>query len=280
MRRTVDATWIGYSGSARIALALVLLIVAAGAVYAGTRLRRPVRLPRPGRTAMRIIIPAWLLAIMAFLICFKQYVSALRQHHLLHGIPSDPITPITAVCVVVFFMTIIIITGSDDGLVRVASAAAGALAAPMLFEFPFDLMVMTRTYPPIPPDPAMYRVLFFAPLFLVEFLTLSLLTFVPTVRITRATFFSFALMLAVFAVWALSGLGYPATPGPYALNVLGKLIAFATAFTLFLRPRNEASAGHLRRDQNHAILARSSTDSYGLVTDPFSSSSMTAVSSS
>ena len=243
MRRTVDATWISYGGSARIALAIILVILAAGTVYAGTRLHRPVRLPRPGRTAMRITVTAWLLAIVAFLICFKQYVSALRQHHLLHGIPTDPITPVTAACVVVFFMTILIITGSDDGLVRVASAGAGALAAPMFFEFPFDLIVMTRTYPAIPPDPAAYRVLFFAPLFLVEILTLSLLTFVPKVRLTRATFFSFALLLGVFAVWALSGFDFPATPGAYALNVLGKVVAFVTALTLFIPPRSEASGG-------------------------------------
>jgi hypothetical protein len=70
----------------------------------------------------------------------------------------------------------------------------------MIFEFPFDLIVMARLYPPIPPDPALYRVLFFAPLFLIEVMTLWLLTLSPMVRLSRATFFWFALMLAVFAV--------------------------------------------------------------------------------
>ncbi len=57
------------------------------------------------------------------------------------------------------------------------------------------------------------------------------------VRLTRATFFSFAMTLAVFAVWALYELPRPVTPGPYAFNVLSKLLAFATVLTFFLPPR-------------------------------------------
>jgi hypothetical protein len=61
----------------------------------------------------------------------------------------------------------------------------------------------------------------------------------PMVRLSRATFFSLALMLAVFAVWALPGFGYPSTPGTYTLNVISKLLAFVTILTLFL-PRARA----------------------------------------
>jgi uncharacterized membrane protein YidH (DUF202 family) len=240
MTKTVDGTWVSYSGTARIDLAIVLMAAAVGTVYAGTRLRRPVRLPRPGQTATGIMMVAWLFTITAFLACAARYMRAMRQHHLLHTLPPHPITPVTGACAVVIFVTILIVARSHDWPVRLASAAVGAMAAPMIFEFPFDLIVMTRTYPPIPPDPAMYRVLFFAPLFLVEFATLSLLTLTPMVRLTRATFFSFALMLAVFAAWALSGFAFPATPGPLAFNVLSKILAFTTALTLFLPQRSKA----------------------------------------
>jgi len=133
---------------------------------------------------------------------------------------------------VTFF--IIVVTGKPGGRIAVLSAAIAAMAAPMVFELPFDLIVMARTYPPIPPNPALYRVLFFAPLFLIEITTLALLTWSPMVRLTRATFYAFALMLAVFAVWALAGFEYPSTPLPYALNVVSKLLAFVTILTLFL----------------------------------------------
>jgi hypothetical protein len=80
-------------------------------------------------------------------------------------------------------------------------------------------------------------VLFFAPLFLIEVMTLSLLTLSPMVRLSRTTFFWFALMLAVFAVWGLFGFAYPSAPVPFALNVLSKILAFVTALSLFLPQR-------------------------------------------
>ena len=73
---------------------------------------------------------------------------------------------------------------------------------------------MARVYPPIPPDPALYRALFFVPLFLVEIATLLLLRLSPMVRLTRATFFSFGLTLTGFAVWALQPDSVPPPPRP------------------------------------------------------------------
>jgi hypothetical protein len=111
----------------------------------------------------------------------------------------------------------------------------------MIFELPFDLIVMARTYPPVPPDPALYRALFFLPLLLVEITTLSLLTLSPMVRVSRASFLSLGLMLLVFAVWALTGFGYPSAPVPITLNVVSKILAFVTALSLFLPVRGQAS---------------------------------------
>jgi hypothetical protein len=44
-------------------------------------------------------------------------------------------------------------------------------------------------------------------------------------------------MLGVFAVWALSGFGYPSAPVPITLNVVSKILAFVTVLTLFLPQR-------------------------------------------
>jgi hypothetical protein len=239
MPKRVDYTWLSYSGTARIVLAIIVAAVAVAVVYAGTRLRRPVLLPKPSQQVKVIIVVALGLAIMAFLACASVFVSALRQHDLLQVVPKNPspIAPVTALCAVAIFVAICLLTRSQEPPVRMVSGLIGAMAAPMIFEFPFDLIVMTRVYPPIPPDPSLYRVLFFAPLFLIEFLTLSVLSLVSTVRVTRLTFFCFALMLLVFAAWALAGFGFPATAGCYAFNVAGKIIAFVTAVTLFIPSR-------------------------------------------
>jgi hypothetical protein len=238
---TQSGTWVSYAGTARIVLALVLVAAAVGVAYAGARLRHPFRLIEPGRTARLLIRVTWAFAITASLVCLTIYAKQARHDHLLHAAPADPIVPVTAICVVVIFIVVLVASRAHSQRVMLASAAIGAVAAPMIFEFPFDLIVMARTYPPIPPDPAAYRALVFAPLFLVEATTLSLLTFSPLVKVTRAALFSFALMLAVFAAWAMAGFAYPSAPVPFTFNVLSKVLAFVAALCLFLPQRAQAA---------------------------------------
>jgi hypothetical protein len=234
---TQYGTWVSYGGDAKIGLAVGLLAAAGSLAYAGTRLPLPARATRPGTVSAVIMVLAWGASIVAFLACATIYVRQyLREYHLTQAAPPDRIAPVTLLAMVAVF--VIILTRSTPGFgTRLLSAAIGAMAAPMIFEFPFDLIVMARTYPPIPPDPALYRALFFVPLFLIEITTLLLLRLSPMVRLTRATFFSFALMLGVFAVWALSGFGYPSAPLPITLNVVSKILAFVTLLTLFLPQR-------------------------------------------
>jgi hypothetical protein len=44
-------------------------------------------------------------------------------------------------------------------------------------------------------------------------------------------------MFAAFAVWAGAGFGYPNAALPIALNVVSKILAFATVLTLYLPAR-------------------------------------------
>ena len=239
---TQSGTWVNYAGTARIVLALVLVAAAVGVACAGARLRHPLRPAQPGRTARLLILVTWVLAIAAFLVCLTIYAKQAHQQHLIHAVPANNVAPVTAICVVAIFVVVLLIGRTQSQLVMLASAAIAAMAAPMIFEFPFDLIVMARTYPAIPPDPAMYRALFFVPLFLVEVTTLSLLTFSPMVKVSRAAVLSFAFMLAVFAAWGLTGFAYPSAPIPYAFNVVSKILAFVTALYLFLPQRTQADS--------------------------------------
>jgi hypothetical protein len=236
------APWVSYGGTARIGLALVLLAAATAVAYAAARLPLPARPAKPGETATTVMLVAWGLAIAAFAGCVAAYAQAAQRKHVFHAPPVDPIAPVTLSCAGVLFVLILLICARPLGWgAALGSAAIGALAAPMIFEFPFDLIVMARTSPPTPPHPALYRVLFFAPLFLIEVLTLALLTVSPAVRLSRAALTCFALMLAVFAVWGLSGFGYPSAPVPFALNVVSKILAFVVTLGLFLPQAARAS---------------------------------------
>ncbi len=268
---TQYGTWVSYSGDARILLAIAVLAVAGGTTVAGIRLPLAVRFTRPGRVGRVALILAWVASMPAFLVGATIYI---RQYIHAYGLsvvtdtPKDSIAPVTFTAALAVFCVIISRDSPGFGT-RLVSAAIGAMAAPMIFELPFDLIVMARTYPPIPPDPALYRALFFAPLFAIEITTLLLLRLSPMVRLTRATFFSFALMLGIFAVWALSGFGYPSAPLPTALNIASKILAFVTALTLFLhrRPTTE-QAPHPDSDQQAQPASPPLTASAEIGDDP------------
>lgn len=239
MTATQYGTWIGYGGTARSVLAVVLLAAAGGVTYLGVRLPAPIRTARAGRTALIVVLVAWVVSILAFFAGASVYVRQMIREQLAQAPPADPITPVTVICVGAVFV-VILIAGTHGWKIRLTSAVIGALAAPMIFEFPFDLIVMARTYPPVPPDPVLYRAVFFVPLFLIEITTMALLTFSPMVRLSTTTCYAFASLLVVFAVWGWSGFGYPSSPIPLALNVLSKILAFVVALSLFLPQRSRS----------------------------------------
>ncbi|HMG63078.1 MAG TPA: ABC transporter ATP-binding protein [Streptosporangiaceae bacterium] len=258
---TQYGAWVPYGGPAKIELAAGLLTIAGGLAYAGTRLPRPIRLPRPNEAGTALLLVAWAGSIPAFLVFAGIYVHHYQVEYPVHGAaPANPITPVTLLSAAAVFI-IMLTRGSPRIGTRLGSALVAAMAAPMVFELPFDLIVMARTYPPLHPDPAGFRALFFAPLILIELTTIALLGLTPAARLTRATFYSLAAMLGVFAVWALTGFGYPSAPAPTAFNVVSKVLAFVVILTLFF-PREDgpvpavpADAGEPAADSAAAAAA-------------------------
>src|SRR6516164_4490493 len=234
---TLNGGWFSYSGDAKIELAAGLLAVAGCAAYAGIRLRRPIRAVRPPTSVVVLMFSLWGAALVAFLAGLAVYVKQFVHDypHITSGV-HNPITRVTLLAAAAIFGIILSRTGWRFQT-RLGSAVVGAMAAPMIFELPFDIIVMARTYPALPPDPALYRAVFFTPLILVELTTLWLLTLSPMVRVRKSTFFCFALMTGVFGIWALFGFGYPQAPLPITMNVASKILAFITALTLFLPDR-------------------------------------------
>jgi hypothetical protein len=226
--------WVNYGGAAKIWLALGLLAIAGGLVYAGIRLPLPARAARLGKKATIVMLVAWAAAIVALVAGVAVYLHSYIQEYqgLIAPPPPDHVAPVTFLAVVTVFVIILVRTPRGSKM-RLVSAVVGAIAAPFIFELPFDLIIMARVHSQYPVNPALLVPLLFVFLLLVDSTTLLLLRLLPMVRLTRATFYSFALMLAVFAVWALAGFGYPSAPVPLTLNIVSKLLAFVTALTLF-----------------------------------------------
>jgi hypothetical protein len=222
------AHWVSYGGGE----AIVLLVVAGGFAYAGNRLRVPLGVRRPGGTVAGFMIAIWLLAIYTVIVATHVYGLQVRQAY--PDFAAARVRVGTFIDAPVTFFVILYLTRRWRWKVALASAVIGTAAAPMFFEFPFDLIVMTRTNPPLPDHPMLYRQLFFLPLFLAEFSTVSLLTLLPSMRVTASACYALAGMFAVFAVWAAFGFAFPAEPLPLALNVISKILCFVAAIMLFV----------------------------------------------
>ena len=142
------AHWVPYSGGTTIYLAIVLLVVASGFAYAGRRLRVPLKVMQAGRRAAGFMIAIWLLAIYTDGVATFVYGLQVKQAY--PGFVAARVRVGTFVDAAVTFFVILYLTRRWGWKVALASAVIGTAAAPMFFEFPFDLIVMARTNPPIP----------------------------------------------------------------------------------------------------------------------------------
>lgn len=227
----VHASWAAYSSTDALFLALVLIAIAALLFWGGTRIRAPIAVARPGGVVTGFLIAICVLSIVTFLVATYAYGIAMRDTHVAFRAPRVGVG--TLLYAVISFFVIVFLMRRYGWGIALASGVVGTAAAPMLFELPFDLIVIGKAYPSIPPNPAMYRALFFFPLFLVELSTIALLAVVPSMRITRGATYALAGMFVVFAVWAAFGFAYPDAWLPRTLNVASKILCFVAAILLF-----------------------------------------------
>lgn len=254
-------SWSPLSGGSAIALAVVLFIIAAGLAFLATRMRGAIAVRRPGRFFAILIVMMWFLAGFTFVSAVLVYGAALVAQRPGYTAPPDHIFPFTFTFGVIAFFAILTLTQRRGLLVAVGSGLAGAIAAPMIFELPFDLIVLWRTFPPDPA--ALYTLLFFLPLVLVALLSYALAALAPDLRLSRWPLYALAAMFLTFGVWALFGFGYPLSPLPIFFNVVAKLLAFVAAVTLFLPPpkaAHEQGAATASQESGAADMATPATD--------------------
>jgi hypothetical protein len=222
--------WIPYIGAEAIFLAAILLAIGAVLVYFGTRLTRVVRIQTPARVVGVFAVLTWGLSLGTLLV-FYTFVATLGERQRVAQPPS-PIEPITILCGIGSFIIIAYLSRAHGVKFALGSAFVGTAAAPMIFELPFDLIVIGRAN-----APPFLALLFFMPLFLVEVSTMSLLFLSPLTNLSKYTLFSLSGMFIVFAVWAFFGFSYPSNPLSFTLNSISKVLSFTTAITLFLNTR-------------------------------------------
>lgn len=232
--------WVPYSGTGAIILAVVLFVIAGALALAAFRMHRPLAFTSPGGLVGGMLVATWLLAAVTFLVGATLYGMALYQQVGRITPPADPIFPVTFACGVFAFAVILVPAMRGGFWTALGSAVIAAIAATMIFELPFDLIVMWRTFPPNPQTD--YTLIYFLPLFIVEITSIALLAWSPLLRLSRYSLLALAAMFLVFGVWALFGYAYPETPIPITLNIISKILAFATVIALFLPQATQHAA--------------------------------------
>jgi hypothetical protein len=155
--------WIPFSGSSAVILGVVLLGFAGVFAFFGFKIKNSLRVKRPGKALAGVLVIVWILSILTFLVNIGVYSILLQQAKFNGTVPNNPITKFTLLFALISFLIIFFINRKTGGKIAFLSAVLAAMAGPMVFELPFDLIVMGRTYPPIPPSPALLRTLFFLP---------------------------------------------------------------------------------------------------------------------
>jgi hypothetical protein len=242
--------WSPLTQTGSITVATVLFVFTGMLLYLGARLHHPLAAKRPGLFLGACLVLIFLLSGFMFLVAGFVYAMTLTKQlggGTISG-PANNITPITLACgVVTFFVILYLTSGRGTGpisprqfWVAVGSAIVGTIAAPLIFELPFDLIVMGRVYSPTPH--ALFTLLYFFPLFVVEISSFAMLTFSQFTKVSRLTLFLLAGMFFIFAVWAVFGFTYASSLLPYACNAISKILAFAVAISLFLTRQPAANA--------------------------------------
>ncbi len=226
--------WVPYSGNSAIILGVVLLVITGVFTVLGFQLKKPLRVKMPGKAVTGMLVAVWLLSILTFLVNGGIYALLMSQAKFTGTVPDNPITKFTFSFAFLSFLIIFQMNINQGVKVAFWSAVFAAMAGPMVFELPFDLIVMGRTYPPIPPEPAALRALFFFPLFMIELTTITLLFLSPVFKVTKFTLYSLAGMFLVFAIWGFLSFSFAYTTEFLILNVVSKALAFVTVVTLFL----------------------------------------------
>jgi hypothetical protein len=237
----IQGNWKPYTFPQSVILAFILLIVGIGLVFLGRRPKHRIEVPHPGKKLKIAMITAWALLIL-FIIGVIVYYRIGRTAIATGRTGIGPIFPITLACAVGVFIYIAYISRYDGILTALGRAFVCAAAGPMIFEFPFDLIVIPQIK-----TTATLLAIEFVPLDFAVLLTLSLLLLSRRVHITRYSMFALGAMFVVWAVWAWFGFAYPSNPISFTLNAVSKVLSFITVAALFSAESKQVTFGDINK---------------------------------
>ncbi len=238
---TVTGSWKPYTFPGSVILFFILLIVGIGLIFLGRRLKNKVKVPHPGKVPKIAMIIVWILLISTYLFLIAKAMLTKLAAGGAAG-QTGPIFPITLACAAATFIYVAYISRRDGIWAALGNGFVGAAAGPMVFEFPFDMIVIPQIK-----APAAFLIAYFGPLDIAVLMTLSLLLLSRRVYITRYSMYALGAMFIVWAVWAWFGFSYPSTPISFTLNAISKVLSFITVAALFSTEPKQVTFGDINK---------------------------------
>jgi hypothetical protein len=240
MLDTALVAWSPYKGSDSLLLSLVLAILGVVLISLGRRMTKEVKLPKMGKVVGIIVVIIWAFSILTFLSINRNLARYTGSAGNLG--PIYPITIITAVCT---FAVVVYFSRRDGIISALGRGSLAFIAGPMVFEFPFLLIVIPRVRAPLVPE-----LIFLIPLFTIIFTTLSMLLFSRKIAITKYSVYFYGVMILVFAIWGLEGYSYPSNPTSFLLNAVSKVLGFAAVAAMFVNKSRKMDSTISKQQEN------------------------------
>jgi len=201
---------------------------------------KEVKLPKMGKVVGIIVLIIWAFSILTFLRINRNLARYTGSAGNLG--PIYPITIITAVCT---FAVVVYFSRRDGIISALGRGSLAFIAGPMVFEFPFLLIVIPRVRAPLVPE-----LIFLIPLFTIIFTTLSMLLFSRKIAITKYSVYFYGVMILVFAIWGLEGYSYPSNPTSFLLNAVSKVLGFAAVAAMFVNKSRKMDSTISKQQEN------------------------------
>ena len=228
----VVVSWAPYTGPSVLYLSSLLLLISAGlALFSRRKVNKDIRLPRMGRVTGIVVAIVWAFSILTFLKINRDLARYTGSAGNL-----GPIFPITVGSAICTFIYVAYLCRHEGALSALSNGFLAFIGGPMIFEFPFLMIVIPRVR-----APPVTALIFLVPLFTIIITTLSLLLLSRNVALTRRSLYFFSAMIFTFAIWALDGYSYPSNPTSFTLNAIAKMLGFACIATLF-QPKTRLAA--------------------------------------
>ncbi len=230
--------WSAYGTLGSLLAFVALFAIGIAIILLAMRMDKSIS-PRPSKVISIVLILLW---IISMLLVINYFAQSFTFSGVLAG-DMGPIFPITSLLAICSFAAIAYASRHDGIPIAIFSGIVGALAGIMVFEIPFMLITLPLSGSLLGAQGGiLFGIVMFAAI-----TTISMLSTLPEISLTRRSVYALGAMFMIFSAWAIEGFAYPSTPIIFLLNCAAKAMGFLAVTLMFQKPANAPGKKNARR---------------------------------